>query len=115
MRFKKSIQNEETTQNIYSNETLILLIMMKSKIKTSLRSTDGAVIYRELCLDVRIRDASTKLCRYALSDLKIFFATGTQQLHNMVPSRGLRWSSQTISIGRWRIEAFSTRQVRVYL
>ncbi|PMD37163.1 hypothetical protein L207DRAFT_568225 [Hyaloscypha variabilis F] len=28
----------------------------------------------------------------------------------MIPSRGLRWSSQTIGIGRRRIEAFSSRQ-----
>merc|ERR1711977_816564 len=32
------------------------------------------------------------------------------QPHNMIPSRGLRWSSQTIGIGRRRILPVTTRQ-----
>jgi hypothetical protein len=49
-----------------------------------------------------------------LSDRNIF-ATESAQLDIMIPSRGLRWSGQTIGIGRRRIDAFSIKQVHVHL
>lgn len=48
---------------------------------------------------------------YAIWASKYFATLLRLQHHKMLPSRGLRWSSQTVGIGRRRLEQVSTRHV----
>jgi hypothetical protein len=45
---------------------------------------------------------------------KIFCLAEYLQQCNMIPSRGLRWSSQTIGIGRRRLNTHCARQVQLF-
>ncbi|PQE21780.1 inner membrane oxaA protein [Rutstroemia sp. NJR-2017a BBW] len=88
---------------LFAHEAAFRLGWSNTKIFPDTRRTVGPGV------EIRPDPIERKRREGNLDDLTTYFRS--HQPHNMLPSRGLRWSSQAGGLGRRRIEGLAIRQV----
>jgi len=101
----------------YYNKTLKLSVLLSTyafDVLAAIKPNSTIFVLKHVnSFILKTDDASIKLCKvhaiYASS--KYFETSGLFHTIKMIPSRGLRWSSQTIGTGRRRLDPLPIRQV----